>query len=123
MHLSGKVRLFSRDMRLLLDQNISRKLLDVLEENFPDSNHVANLNLERALDSEIWEYARENDFIIVTQDSDFADRVVLFGYPPKVVWLRTGNVSRAYLEHTLRKEHELITAFGADDSKGCLVIR
>jgi len=51
------------------------------------------LGLHRAPDAHIWEYAATHDFTIVTQDSDFSERVALYGHPPKVIWLRTGNTS------------------------------
>ena len=44
--------------------------------------------MEEAEDRAIWEYAKANDFILVSQDADFADMATLFGLPPKVIWLR-----------------------------------
>lgn len=110
-------------MKLLLDQNISKKLLPLLEVNFPGSAHVVQLGLETALDEKIWDYARERDFVILTQDSDFSERIALYGHPPKVVWLRLGNVSTTHLEEVLQRESDLIHAFGSDETNGCLVIR
>ncbi|EKD23188.1 MAG: hypothetical protein ACD_83C00012G0004, partial [uncultured bacterium] len=78
-------------MKLLLDQNISRKLTPDLQRLFPGSSHVFILNLHQASDLEIWNYARDNDFIIVTQDSDFFEKSLIFGFPPKVIWLRSAN--------------------------------
>ncbi len=48
-------------------------------------------------DAAIWDYAGANGFCIVTKDSDFEERSVLFGAPPKVIWLRTGNCRTARL--------------------------
>ena len=76
-----------------MDQNISRKLIKDLKDLYPGSNHVYSLGLHEASDKEIWDYACKNDFVIVTQDSDFNERSLVFGYPPKIIWLRTGNVS------------------------------
>lgn len=50
----------------------------------------------------LWRYAAENEFCIVTLDSDFADLSALMGAPPKVVWLKCGNRSTAYVEGLLR---------------------
>lgn len=58
-------------MKLLLDQNISRKLVRELGDVFHGSSHVYLLGLHEASDEEVWSYARSNDFTIVTYDSDF----------------------------------------------------
>ena len=47
-----------------------------------------------AKDTEIWNYASENGYIIITQDSDFINLFETRGYPPKIVLLRKGNISR-----------------------------
>lgn len=77
-------------MKLLFDQNLSRKLVTQLADVFPGSSHVQFHGLEVNTDTEIWEFAKTNDFCIVTQDVDFAERSRLYGSPPKVVWLRCG---------------------------------
>lgn len=109
-------------MKLLLDQNISRKLVKQLEDIFPGSNHVYLLNLQTATDEEVWNYARSNDFTIVTQDSDFNERSLIYGYPPKVIWLRTGNISTRNIKRLLRKHHKDILLFEKDKTLGCLQI-
>jgi len=80
-------------MRLLVDQNISFRILKLLKSSFPDSEHVKNVNLFNSDDKKIWDYARLNDYIIVTQDSDFNDFVVVKGFPPKIIWFKTGNMT------------------------------
>lgn len=109
-------------MKLLLDQNVSRKLVDELKDLFPESNHVFLLGLQGASDAEIWEYARGNGFVIVTQDSDFNERSLVYGYPPKVIWLRTGNTSTQNIKHLLRKHSQDIVSFEKDKALGCLQI-
>lgn len=109
-------------MKLLLDQNISRKLLKELKDLFPESNHVYLLDLHMASDEKIWNYARDNSFTIVTQDSDFYERSLIYGYPPKVIWLRTGNVSTQNIKDLLRKHHGDILIFDKDKALGCLQI-
>lgn len=68
-------------MKLLFDQNLSRKLVTRLADIFPDSSHVQFHNLTQAEDIEIWEFAKAQDFCFVTQDVDFADRSRLYGSP------------------------------------------
>ena len=72
-------------MKLLLDQNLSPRLLPALESLYPGSSHVRLIGLRDAGDDAIWDYARDHDFIIVSKDSDFHQRSLLFGFPPKVI--------------------------------------
>ncbi|MDP4011421.1 MAG: DUF5615 family PIN-like protein [Candidatus Roizmanbacteria bacterium] len=109
-------------MKLLLDQNISRKLLKRLEVSFPGSNHVYLLGLHTGSDEEVWNYAKEHGYTIVTQDSDFYDRGLIYGYPPKVVWLRIGNASTKSIEELFVRQTENIIHFGNDISLGCIEI-
>ena len=78
-------------MRLLFDENLSPKLVDLLEDDFPDSAHVYDLGLGGASDSQIWDQARADGFVIVSKDDDFRQRSFVEGAPPKVVWLQVGN--------------------------------
>jgi predicted nuclease of predicted toxin-antitoxin system len=101
-------------VKLLFDQNLSRKLVTRLAALFPRSSHVQFHDMPESDDSEIWEFAKAQGFCIVTQDTDFADRSRLYGAPPKVVWLRCGNTSTPAIEQLLRKGesaiHELIVS-------------
>ena len=85
-------------MKLLLDANISWRLTNVLKQHFSDCLHVDYIGLPvPAKDSEIWNYAKENDLIIVTNDEDFINLINLKGFPPKVVLLKVGNQSRLFI--------------------------
>ena len=95
-------------MKLLFDQNLSHRLPARLADLFSDSAHVRAAALDRAPDDQIWEYARDNGFCIVTQDSDFVERSRLYGAPPKVVWLRSGNSTPQQVEALLRRNAVLI---------------
>lgn len=109
-------------MKLLLDQNISRKLVKELKDLFPRTNHVYLINLYTASDEKIWIYARDNNFTIVTQDSDFNERSLIYGYPPKVIWIRTGNTSTQNIKYLLKKNHQDILLFERNKTLGCLQI-
>lgn len=74
-------------MKLLFDQNLSPRLVNSLADLYPDSNHVASLGLGSATDQVVWNHAQLNDFVIVTKDADFNELSVVFGFPPKVIWL------------------------------------
>ena len=106
-------------MKLLFDQNLSFKLCGQLADLFPGSNQVLPLGLDKADDSAIWQFAKANDFIIVTQDADFADMAALYGPPPKIIWLRCGNQSSAFVAKLLREHSESIAAFVADQEAAC----
>ncbi len=58
-------------MKLLFDQNLSYRLPELLKTLYPDSAHVSSIGLRDASDSEIWDYAKEHGFVIVSKDSDF----------------------------------------------------
>ena len=87
---------------------------------FPDSSHVQFHNLTAAEDSEIWEFAKAQDFCIVTQDADFAERSRLYGSPPKVIWLRCGNVPTSSVEAIFHAGAETIQEFMGNPSLDCL---
>lgn len=95
-------------MKLLFDQNLSRKLVNRLADIFPESSHVQFHGLAEKTDTEIWEFAKTNSFCIVTQDADFAERSRLYGSPPKVVWLRCGNLLTSEVEDLMRSAAEAI---------------
>ncbi len=109
-------------MKLLLDQNISRKLVNKLRDLFPGTNHVYFLDLHKASDQEVWNYASDKGFTIVTQDSDFNERSLIYGYPPKIIWLRTGNISTQNIEELLKQHNQDILLFEKDKTLGCLQI-
>ena len=90
-------------IKLLFDQNISYKIISRVEDIFPNSSHIARLNLDKASDRKIWEYAKENGYVIVSKDSDFNDLSILLGSPPYVIWIRSGNTRVKDIENLLRK--------------------
>jgi predicted nuclease of predicted toxin-antitoxin system len=106
-------------MKLLFDQNLSFKLCRQLFDVFPGSNQVRLLGLAEANDREIWHHAKTNDFVIVSQDADFADMATLYGPPPKVIWLRCGNQPTEAIETRLRDHAEAIAAFVSSDTIAC----
>ena len=108
-------------MKLLFDQNISFRLISKIVDIFPESKQVRGLGLENSTDIEIFDYAKKNDYAIVTFDSDFCDLNTLKGSPPKIIWIRTGNTITKSLVNLLRNKSELIKLFLIEDY-GCLEI-
>ena len=109
-------------MKLLFDQNISHRLAHVLADVYPDCIHVRDIGLNAASDTEIWEYAKRNGYMIVSKDSDFHQRSFLLGYPPKVVWIRRGNCSTKAVEQILRDHLQDLQAFEADNVATFLIL-
>lgn len=98
-------------MKLLFDQNISFRIVSKLADKFPGARQVRELGLENSTDREIWEYAKQNNYSIVTFDADFYDMSNLYGHPPKIVWLRTGNRRTSDLANLLINKSLIIQAF------------
>ena len=107
-------------MKLLFDQNISFRLIAKIRDIFPASEQVKVLGLENSSDKQIWEFAKKNGYSIVTFDADFYEFSVLYEYPPKIIWLRTGNITTHAIESIIRNNFENITAFIRDKELSCL---
>jgi predicted nuclease of predicted toxin-antitoxin system len=71
-------------VKLLFDENLSRKLVGRLSDLFPNSRHVESEGLTQVSDQQIWEYAKNNEFTIVTADGDFHELVTTFGRRQKL---------------------------------------
>jgi predicted nuclease of predicted toxin-antitoxin system len=69
-------------VKLLFDENLSRKLVSRLADLYPGSVHVAEAGLVESPDREVWEYAKANVFLIVSTDSDFYELATTIGPPP-----------------------------------------
>ena len=102
-------------MKLLFDENLSPRLVQLLGDLFPGSVHVRDLDLKAADDLTVWKYAQDHGLIICSKDSDLHQRSFLLGFPPKIVWVRLGNCSTAAVEGLLRERFAIIEAFAADD--------
>ena len=82
-------------MKLLLDENLSRRLIPFLQHDFPGSSQVVLLGMEPATDKEVWLRAKVDGYVVVTRDADFQELSLVWGSPPQVVRLRTPNQTRA----------------------------
>ena len=101
-------------MKLLFDENLSYRLITRLADLFPESVHVRDVGLRSAIDPEVWEYAKANDLTIISKDADMHQRSFLYGYPPKVIWVRLGNCSTSDVEQLLRKHYGVVCDFYED---------
>lgn len=109
-------------MKLLFDQNLSWRLPTHLADIFPESSHVREVDLKESEDLNIWEFAKEQNFVIVSKDKDFQERSLVYGYPPKVIFLRVGNCKVKLIEDLLRQHSAAIHTFGLGNKKSYLAL-
>ncbi|MGM3309725.1 DUF5615 family PIN-like protein [Anabaena sp. WFMT] len=109
-------------MKLLLDENLSDRIVDKILDLYPDSQHVKTLGLINTDDAIIWEFAKMNSFVIISKDSDFHQRSLLYGHPPKFIYLRIGNSPTSKIVQILRDNLATITQFDSSDTESILVL-
>ena len=109
-------------MKLLLDNNLSYRLVAALAGEFPDSVHASSVGLANADDQKVWDYAKAAGFVIVSKDADFHQMSFLRGAPPKVVWVRRGNCTTDDIAVLLRRHAAAIEAFTQDAQSAFLAI-
>jgi predicted nuclease of predicted toxin-antitoxin system len=109
-------------VKLLFDENLSPRLVDLLSDCYPGLCHVRSVGLERADDGVVWDYAAAHGLTIVSKDSDFHQRSLLFGPPPKVVWIQLGNCTTSTLEQVIRRHQSDLGAFEQDPAAVSLIL-
>jgi len=109
-------------VKLLLDHNLSWRLVRLLSAVYPECTHVHELGMDTASDTDVWRYAAEHGYTIVSKDADFHQRSLLFGGPPKVVWLRVGNCTVAETATILRERYVVIRRFIEESDPDFLVL-
>jgi predicted nuclease of predicted toxin-antitoxin system len=111
-------------MKLLIDENISYRLVKMLADIFPESQQAKRLGLLGIEDPIIWKYAKTYNYSILTYDSDYEDLSFIYGNPPKVILLKNGNLANKEIEILLRENFNEISHFlNSDDLLvGCLHI-
>lgn len=102
-------------MNLLLDQNISYRVVKLLAGHYSSVTHVKQENLTDATDLTIRNYAIWHQLVIVTYDDDFIKYNLVFGTPPKVVWIRKGNLSNEALAQLMIDAKDKIELFVASE--------
>ena len=109
-------------MKLLFDQNVSPRILRKIATDFPSSTHVRFEGLTNASDISIFNFAKDNQYTLVTFDYDFVDLALINGFPPKIIWLHTGNLTTQFIVELLKENIKNIEVFIESDSKGLLEI-
>ena len=109
--------------RLLLDENLSWRLVAKMQPAFPGTRHVDDLGLRSATDAQLWELARRDGFMLASKDDDFRQIGLLRGAPPKILVLAVGNRGNAAVLELLERQAAVIAAFDADPGESLLVLR
>lgn len=110
-------------MKLLIDANLSWRLVKLIQSDFPGSIHVEKSGLAiPAPDTEIWNYAKQNDFMIVSNDEDFLNLTLSRGFPPQIILLRFFNERTRNIAGALVKHHEEIELFSKQQEQGIFEI-
>jgi predicted nuclease of predicted toxin-antitoxin system len=103
--------------KLLFDNNISHRVLSRLGDVFSESSHVMLEELDQSSDLDVWNFAKKNDYCVVTKDSDFNDLAFLKGTPPKVIWLKLGNCKVGDIENIFTQySDEILDFLGSKES-------
>ncbi len=109
-------------MKLLLDQNLSPRLVGRLGDLYPGSTHVSQHGLGDADDLEIWTFAQKAGYLIVSKDIDFSELGSVRGFPPKVIWIRRGNCTTAEIEGILRQHEKAVRTLHENEKVGLLML-
>jgi len=109
-------------VKLLLDENLSDRIVPQLFDLYPGSSHVKAHQLIRTDDAVIWSFAQQHGFAIVSKDADFHQRSLVHGAPPKFIFLRVGNGPTSRITQLLRAEFAMLSAFDADPNAAILIL-
>lgn len=109
-------------MRLLFDQNLSRRLVRLLAGEYPGSEHVQGVGLLEADDIEVWRYAMDAGLVIVSKDSDFRHLALVHGPPPKVIWVRVGNGPTTEVAELLERHLTDVQTFCSNSAEALLAL-
>ena len=110
-------------MKLLIDENLSRKLPERLSDVFPHSAHVTKVGYRSSSDHSIAKYAIANDFVIVTKDHDLQEIALTTQPELKVVLFQVGNIGADYTEALIRRHKEEILALDGNSGLRILIVQ
>lgn len=107
---------------LLFDENLSHRLVQRLQAEYPGSLHVEDLGLRGAPDGHLWNEAAQRGLIVLSKDDDFRQRALAYGPPPKVVWLPIGNLATSGIVKLMQRHVLAIRAFAEDPETALLIV-
>ena len=105
-------------MRFLIDAQLPIAVARWLTARGHVAEHVFDLNLAQAKDSEIWNLATRTSAVVVTKDDDFVELARLKP-GPRILWITAVNMSKLLLLEKL--ERRIADIEGALDAGESLV--
>lgn len=109
-------------MKLLLDENLSFRIIHQIEDLYPGSAHVKDFGLIRDDDAAIWSFAATHNFTIVSKDEDFHQLSLLCGHPPRFIFLKVGNCPTSTIVSLLRNSYNTVREFHNRQSESLLIL-
>jgi len=109
-------------VKLLFDENLSPRLIELLAAEFPDRTHVERLGMRGASDAAIWAHALDHGFVNVSKDNDFRQYAFLCGPPPKMLCLAVGNAGTAAIARLLASRVGVMQRFDQAPEQSLLVV-
>jgi predicted nuclease of predicted toxin-antitoxin system len=110
-------------LRLLLDENLSPRLIPRLLSLFASLMHVRDVGLKQADDQSIWDWAKANNYTVVTTDADFIALSKRLGWPPRVIHIEHCDFPFRVIEDLLRRSAVRVSNFHGNKQTGVLVLR
>ena len=107
-------------MKILLDQNISYKIIKKISQHYSEVTQVGRLGMAQTDDGMIWQFARTHGYVIVTFDTYFHERNLISGEPIKVIWLRCEDTSTDNISNILINNQQAILEFYQSEDFICL---
>jgi len=109
--------------QLLLDENLSQRIVARISHIYHNGSvHIKEFGLEQTNDDIIWNFAKTNNYIIVSKDSDFHQKSLLWGHPPKFIYLKVGNCPTSYIVQVLINNYSTISTFAETENESILVL-
>lgn len=90
-------------MKLLIDAQISPAIAAWINRTCSDIRAISvrSVDLQFAGDYEIYKYAKQNGYVIMSKDDDFLNQIEKHGSPPAMIWITCGNTSNARMREIL----------------------
>jgi predicted nuclease of predicted toxin-antitoxin system len=97
-------------MKILIDQNISFRIIPFIKTNFSLIDHVIPMGWINYSDHLIFKSSKNYDAIL-TQDDDFENILLKYGKPPKIIRIRAGNLNTVQLSVLLKQNITVVEKF------------
>ncbi|MDI9364904.1 MAG: DUF5615 family PIN-like protein [Flavobacterium sp.] len=98
-------------MKLLFDQNTSHRVVGKLLNDFTEAKYMRYFIMQYATDIEIWHFAKQHEFTLITFGAGFNNFVTLKSHLPKVIWWLLGNTLLQTLVEKIKAFKSIITLF------------